>query len=216
VGVKCEERLDLGAAAAKFDAGLAGFAALQWLRRARHAPSPCSLSADSDWPRQRRKRRSSSQARGRSASLAIGAGAREEEAIERGAESVCGTTLTYPSFGRLYTPSLDSSTSDPKAEADPDELCLKDARSGSDSAHQRETPESSVHWVPMPWTKTTNNSNSSVALKLDSLASSWASSVVKGSGIRSEESLGKATYSDVVSSHLVLQFCPIPDIIFFI
>jgi hypothetical protein len=116
------------------------------------------------------------------------------ETIDRGAESECSTTSTHPSsLGRPYTPPLpdDSGASDPEAEADPDTIRkastdLQDARgaSGSDNVHQLDTPESSVHRVPMPWTKTTP-----VTLELDSLASSLASSVVKGS----EENAGKAT-----------------------
>jgi hypothetical protein len=97
--------------------------------------------------------------------------------------------------GWPYAPSLpdDSGASDPDPEADMDtllrkdsmvegtsSLCLKDAGggsgsgSGSGSAHQFETPESSVHQVPMPWT-TTDAPNS------DSLAGS----VVEGNGSRS-------------------------------
>jgi hypothetical protein len=73
---------------------------------------------------------------------------------------------------------------------------LKDAGAGngSDNVHQLETPESSVHRVPMPWMKT--NNNSLVTPESDSLASS----VVKGSGVGvSEENTRKAApYSDVV------------------
>jgi len=73
---------------------------------------------------------------------------------------------------------------------------LKDAGAGngSDNVHQLETPESSVHRVPMPWMKT--NNNSLVTPESDSLASS----VVKGSGVGvSEENTRKAAapYSDV-------------------
>jgi hypothetical protein len=57
--------------------------------------------------------------------------------------------------------------------------------------HQLETLKSSLHRVPMPWMKTTNNDNNpSIAPKLDSLASSVVK--VSGSGSGSEESVWKA------------------------
>ncbi|KIM83745.1 hypothetical protein PILCRDRAFT_7135 [Piloderma croceum F 1598] len=88
------------------------------------------------------------------------------------------------SLGWPYTPSLpdDSSAGNPDPDADPDTLrkdsvnelcliCLKDAGGGgdSDNVHQLDTPESSVHRVLVPWTKTSNNSP--VTPELDSLAS---------------------------------------------
>jgi hypothetical protein len=67
---------------------------------------------------------------------------------------------------------------------------LKHMAGGSGIVHQLETPESSVHRVPMPWT---NNS----PVTPDSLANSavdWS-----GSGSGGEENVTKATpYSDAV------------------
>jgi hypothetical protein len=57
--------------------------------------------------------------------------------------------------------------------------------SGSHTVHQLETPESSVHRVPMPWTKMSNDNYLPITPELDSLVSS----VVKGS----EENVGKAS-----------------------
>jgi len=63
--------------------------------------------------------------------------------------------------------------------------------------HQLETPKLSVHQVLMPWMKT--STNSPVTCEADSLASSLASSVVKGSG-GGENKRKVAPYSDVVSA----------------
>jgi hypothetical protein len=93
--------------------------------------------------------------RGRSTSR----GVVDVEPIERGAESESSMPPTHPSSfgGQPYTPSLPDDSCDTDADLDPlrkdsDSLCLKDT---AGSVHQLETPESSVHRVPMPWT---NNS----------------------------------------------------------
>jgi hypothetical protein len=142
--------------------------------------SPCNLSADSNRPRQRRKRSSSSRVRGRSTSR----GGVDVEPIDRGTESESSTPSTdHSSFGgQPYTPSLPDDSSDRDADLDPlrkdsDWLCLKDAVG---TVHQLETPESSVHRVPMPWTN-----NSLVTPNSDSLASSAVK--VSGSGSGNEE-----------------------------
>jgi hypothetical protein len=167
---------NLSTSAAKFDAGLASLAVLQ--RQQQHTqalglgngevvkgvfhgsssgrgglvtpPSPRSLSADSNRPRQRRKRASSSRGRGRSTSI---------EVIDRGAESESSTTSTHASLGRPYTPSLPDDSSDVdslrKDSTDSNPNSLQNSKDAA-SIHQLETPESSIHRVPVTlvsWTE---------------------------------------------------------------
>jgi hypothetical protein len=105
-------------------------------------PSPRSLSTDSNRQRQRRKRTSSSRGRGRSTSI---------EVVERGAESESSTTSTHASLGRPYTPSLPDDSSDvdslQKDSTNSNPNSLQDSDAGS--VHQFETPELSIHRVPV-------------------------------------------------------------------
>ncbi|KIM79867.1 hypothetical protein PILCRDRAFT_823052 [Piloderma croceum F 1598] len=183
---------NLGTTAAKFDAGLASLAVLQ--RQQQHAqalglgngeivkggfhgsssgrgglvtpPSPRSLSADSNRPRQRRKRTSSSRGRGRSTSIDV---------IDRGAESESSTSSTHASLGRPYTPSLPDDSSDVdslrKDSTDSNPNSLQNSKDAG-SVHQLETPESSIHRVPV----------TSVAWTDSPVPDSLASSISKGFG----------------------------------
>lgn len=172
-------------------------------------PSPCSLSADSDRPRQRS---SSSRVRGRSAPLAAGAGAGEVVAVETidcRVESQRSTTSMHPlSLGRLYTPSLpdDSSACNLEAEAYLD-TSRKDSRGAlleGRGASAGVMACTSCRLRIRAYIGCRCRGRRRVIIPLstcesDSLASSLASLIVKGSG-GGENKRKVAPYSDVVSA----------------